>query len=377
MFKPTPEHTFYIKALYKRILSEASYFFDDRARTFMINCARKIFSEYKTCSDESRIKSKITDARKKLHQIERANRGDRKSTMRILQSAYGRAGKIKHKLMHNYLYENIPADIERPKPLIPHIPHTAPPLPLCCPLRTLVTKDLKKSLTPILPTSPFKPLHRGRQANLLWRWRSTLIKQLSIPLPFEIGCELERKAGATIHHPSYSGNPLHPLKGGPLWSDMYSFIQHENDFDLYHLYPNAKLYPSTKKIQRSIPLPPSPFTSNHSLLYKTSTLISMSPLITTFNEDDQHTIHYLTTKSKVPPKPRHSYTERQKKRFYRNLLSSIPFLSPLPKAISLYDPNIKYDVIYSQWSAGKPTKILDLDAMPDNMKQQYSSEKIK
>lgn len=264
----------------------------------------------------------------------------------------------------------------KPMPLIPHIPHTAPPPPLCYPLRTLVTKDLKKALTPELPTSPFKPLHRGRQANLLWRWRSTLIKQLSIPLPFEIGCELERKAGATIDHPCYSGNPNH-LKGGPLWIEMYQNINNNNnekDFDLYHLYPNAILYPLTKNIQRSIPLPPSPYTSYHSLLYSTSTLLSMSPLIANYNDDDdQRTIHYLTTKSKVPSKPRHPYTERQKKRFYRNLLSSIPFLSPLPTSTSLYDPNIKYDLFYSQWSAGKPTKVLDLDSMPNDMKQRYSS----
>jgi hypothetical protein len=32
MFTPTPQHSLYIRALYKRILTEAGHFFDDRAR---------------------------------------------------------------------------------------------------------------------------------------------------------------------------------------------------------------------------------------------------------------------------------------------------------------------------------------------------------
>ncbi|KAI9304642.1 hypothetical protein BJ944DRAFT_240371 [Cunninghamella echinulata] len=362
MFKPTPEHSFFIRALYKRILSEASYFFDDRARTFMINRAKRIFDEYKSCNDIHRIKVKITDARKKLHQIERANRGDKKSVMRILEAAYGRTGRIKHKLMHSYLYENIPADMVKPSPLIPHIPHTAPPPPLCYPLRTIVTKVLKKPLTPNLPTSPFKPLHRGRQANILWRYRSSLIKNITIPLPFEIGCELERKAGADIHHPSYAGQPS-CQRGGPLWKDMYAGKEQTHDIEFLHLYPHAKLYPLTSpSFQRILPLPPSPFTLPHSL-FATRTLIQQSPMDQTI---------YLTTKSKVPDRPRISYSDRKIQRFYRSLLSDIPFLHPLPTAISLYDSRIKYSLDTSQWAIGKPTKILDLDRMPESLRIQYS-----
>ncbi|KAI8078634.1 uncharacterized protein BX664DRAFT_342348 [Halteromyces radiatus] len=343
MFKPTSQHSFYVRALYKRILSEAGYFFDDRSRAYVVNRARKFFKEYKSCQDESRIKSKLTEAKKRLHRLESANKGNQKSALKVLEAAYGRTGKVKHKLMHSYLYEHFPADFKKPAPLIPHIPHTAPPPPLCYPLQAIVTQHLKKQLEPQLPVPPFKPLHRGRQANLLWKWRSMLIQQMEIPLPFEIICELELKAGASMTHPCYSGMLN---MGGPRWIDMYA--GHENDPDLAHLCPIQQQTPLKKlETNRCIPLPPSPYTKSPSI-YATSTLIAMSPLSTI---------------------SRYQYAPREMRRLYRRLLNKIPLISPLPDAMSLYDANIKYQVSQSQWATNTITHILDLKHLPPNLQK--------
>ncbi|CAO3594010.1 unnamed protein product [Absidia cylindrospora] len=345
MFTPTPQHSSYIKALYKRILSEAGHFFDDRSRTYVVNRARKLFKEYKTCQDEARIKNKLLEARKRLHRLEKANQGNVKSALKVLEAAYGRSGKTRHKLLHCYLYENIPADMKTPLPLIPHIPHTAPPPPLCYPLQTIVTKQMNKRLDPELPVPLYKPLHRGRQANLLWRWRSMLIQQLEVPVPFEIVCELELRAGATTDHPCFSGTLL---KGGPRWNDMY--LHYEKDPDLAHLCPTTQLVPLSH-LHRRIPLPRSPFSAPASM-YATSTLLEMSPLQSPSQNDDDDT------------RPYHQFTPRQVRRLYAGLLKTIPLISPIPQSISLHDPTLKYSFSRSQWTIGSVTKILDLKSLP-------------
>ncbi|ORZ24014.1 hypothetical protein BCR42DRAFT_446000 [Absidia repens] len=356
MFIPTPQHSSYIKALYKRILSEAGHFFDDRSRTFVVNRARKLFKEYKTCQDEARIKNKLLEARKRLHRLERANQGDQKSALKVLEAAYGRSGKTRHKLMHCYIHENFPADMKFPLPLIPHIPHTAPPPPLCYPLQTIVTKQLKKRLDPELPVPLYKPLHRGRQANLLWRWRSMLIQRLEVPLPFEIVCELELKAGATPDHPCFSGVLL---QGGPRWNDMY--LHYEKDPDLAHLCPTATATPLVplSHLHRRLPLPRSPFSAPASV-YATSTLLEMSPATAaaarqSATKDDNESTSQETY---------HQYRPRQVRRLYANLLKTVPLISPIPQSISLHDPKLKYSFSRSQWTAGSVTKILDLKSLP-------------
>ncbi|KAI8337536.1 hypothetical protein BC941DRAFT_396406 [Chlamydoabsidia padenii] len=343
MFTPTPQHSNYIRSLYKRIICEAGYFFDDRARTFVVNRARKLFKEYKTCQDESRIKNKLLEARKRLHRLEKANQGDPKSALKILEAAYGKTGKTRHKLMHCYLYENYPAELSKPAPLIPHIPHTAPPPPLCRPLQSLVTEHLGKRLEPVLPTSPYKPLHRGRQANLLWRWRSFLIQHLDIPPPFEIVCELELKAGATPDHPCFAGILS---KGGARWDDMYG--RFDTDPDLAHLCPTSKLVPVSRFI-RHTPLPPSPFMAPPSV-YAVSTLVDQSPVSLLLPP------HHRTTM--------YQYSPRQLRRLYRRLLDNIPMLSPLPVPTSLHDSSIKYKVSRSQWITNSVTKVLDPESLP-------------
>ncbi|KAI8364681.1 uncharacterized protein BYT42DRAFT_618834 [Radiomyces spectabilis] len=341
-FKPSAQHRAYILLVYKHILSESCHFFDDRARTFLVNRARKIFKEYRSCTDEARIKSKILDARKHLHSLQRANDGNIKSALRLLESAYGRKGKVRHCLLHPYIH-NLPADFQYPAPFVPHVPHTAPPPPLCGPLCALVKKGLEKPLEPQLPVPLFKPLHPGRKANLLWRWRSNLLSRVALPLPFEIVAELERKAGADPTHPLHV---IHTMEGGPKWEDMYS--GKETDPDLMHLYPSARLVPLSQ-VNRSRYLPPSPYQAPPSP-YATLTMIRL--LDPSFEHE-----HIKSSVRKI--------LGRKQRRCYRKLLVHVPLIRPFPSATSLWDDQIEYKISKSRWIPASTLTLLSEDLLPD------------
>ncbi|CAO3647919.1 unnamed protein product [Mucor fragilis] len=99
-----------------------------------------------------------------------------KSALKVLEEVYGRKGKDRHGLSNPYLHAHQPANktINDPEPFVAHFPRTAPPPTLCPPLCSLITQHLCKKLKPELPIPPYKPLHPGRKANLLWRHRSML-----------------------------------------------------------------------------------------------------------------------------------------------------------------------------------------------------------
>ncbi|KAI7875677.1 hypothetical protein K492DRAFT_182412 [Lichtheimia hyalospora FSU 10163] len=198
--------TSYVRLLCKRILCEGVQLLDDRARTYILNRTRNAFQSYRQCTDETRTKNKCREAPKQLHRLERVNRGDLKSGLKILEFAYGIRGKTRHRLLHPYVHTHLPAELPVPESLVPNVPHTAPPPPLCPPLAAIIRLSLGKNLEPELPKPEFKPLHPGRQANLLWRWRSDLLARVQLPLPLEIIRELEQKAGATNEN-AMSGGP--------------------------------------------------------------------------------------------------------------------------------------------------------------------------
>ncbi|KAI8060746.1 hypothetical protein BC940DRAFT_311474 [Gongronella butleri] len=357
MFKPSAEHSFYVRALYKRVLSETLSFFDDRARTFMVNRARRLFREYKTCQDEQRIRNKLLETRKRLHRVERANQMHGKSVVKLLEAAYGRTGKVKHRLLYPYLHDHIPPDLPRPQPFVPHVPHTAPPMELCEPLKALVRQDLGKALTPKLPEPSFKPLHPGRKANLLWQWRSMLITRLSPPLPMEIVTELEGKAGAPKTHPLAASQMQQPLRGGPHWMDLYD--RFADDPDLCHLCPNATLLPRKTTPVRRQPMPSSPFS-------KPRDTFDASTLLAELQERDPT----LDLPDALVDNDKASWTPRRVRRFYRRLLVEIPLVSPLPSAHTLYDKSIAYKVYKSTWMANSPTTTpLDPRQLPPDYDQ--------
>lgn len=188
--------------------------------------------------------------------------------------------------------------MKHPEPLVPHAPRTAPPPLLCPPLKSLITQHLGKKLEPELPEPAYKPLHVGRKANLLWKHRSMLLDRVQVPLPFEIVCELELKAGAARDHPLYAGTRM---TGGPRWNEFY-LVQR----DLTHLNP-ALCIPKPKLNRVPVQLIESPYATT-----TTATLLRV---------EDMDTM-----------RPAFEYSERQKKRLYRRLFTHIPFtgiISPL------------------------------------------------
>ncbi|KAI9268081.1 hypothetical protein BDA99DRAFT_435620 [Phascolomyces articulosus] len=324
----------YVRILYRRILCEGSAFFDDRTRTFIFNRTRKTFREYKDCTDEARIKKKLREARKFLHRIERANQGQTKSCLKLLQAAYGQRGKTRHRLLEPYTI--LPADYEHPKPLIPHIPRTAPPPRLCGPLNRLIVSVLHKKVDPMLPSPEYKPLHPTRKANLLWRWRTNLLDRILLPLPFEIVCELERRAGASESHPRYAGN----LRiGGPLWNDLYS--GQEAHPDLMHLCPSATLIPKTKVTRTHQALPTSSCAAEPSPYSTLSMIQLVNPNFKPMEEVKEGREKKL----------------REARRLYRRILDKVPLLSPLPTASNMWDPKVTFKNSISCWVPGSIVRV--------------------
>ncbi|KAG1054878.1 hypothetical protein G6F43_003125 [Rhizopus delemar] len=331
-------HTSYIRALYKNILAEGSLFFDDRSRIYIRDRARLTFKEYKSCTDIERIKNKIKEARKKLHRIEQANRGKQKSAYKILLEVYGRRGKVRHSLLYPYLHQFKPEDFKLPEPFVPHVPHTAPPPPLCPPLCALITQHLGKRLEPELPVPAFKPLHPGRKANLLWKHRSMLLDRVQVPLPFETLCELETKAGAAANHPV----SLAVLgRGGPRWDEFY--YVYERNPNITHLSPHLTAFVPQSRLARNQTVADirSPYSA------------PSKPSVLDYLEQDE-------LKDKKGPKLlpfSQRYDERQKRRLYRRLLSEIPCITMFT-GNTLWNQGTNYRISKSNWAVKGVTQVL-------------------
>lgn len=212
-----------------------------------------------------------------------------------------------------------PEGLKQPEPFVPHVPRTAPPPLLCPPLQILIKQHLGKKVEPELPIPAYKPLHPGRKANLLWRYRSMLLEKVQLPLPFEIVCEIERKAGASVGHALYSGTLM---TGGPKW-DFYISTE-----SMAHLNPTINL-------------------PKRSRLNRTHTRLMDSPYATITKPS---LVDYVP-EVKLP----FELSSRQKARLYRRLLTDIPFtdiISPL----SLWSQSCK--ISKSNWVPQGVTTVL-------------------
>lgn len=208
-------------------------------------------------------------------------------------------------------------------PFVAHAPRTTPPPLLCPPLISLITQDLKKRIEPDLPEPAYKPLHPGRKANLLWKYRSMLLDRVQLPLPFEIVCELELKAGATTDHPLYAGNLL---KGGPRWDEFY--LKRES---LNHLNPTLK------KSKRSTFL-------RHTKLIDSPYAVKSVRKSILSEEEGKGIIH--------------DYSKRAQRRLYKRLLFLVP-LTDIIAPTSLWETDKSHKVTKSYWVPQKVTQILE------------------
>ncbi|KAF9999684.1 hypothetical protein BGZ80_002494 [Entomortierella chlamydospora] len=253
--------------LYRHILREGAKFFDERASLWVRSRAQEAFRKSKSLSDENRVQKSMSDARKALRLLERANQMDLKSVMRILRLSYGMLGRERQKLLKPFLDStrartlspeklsaaitqsastNVPeipqdssqstatialppsANISKyqlsaalsqlkkdPQPLHYNNPRTIPPI-LSPPVVSLIKDASGKSPEPILPEPLFKPLHGKREANLRWRFFTKQINKVTPPLPTEIRQEMERKSRVGLKNNEADGNG----GGGPLPSHI-------------------------------------------------------------------------------------------------------------------------------------------------------------
>jgi hypothetical protein len=295
--------------------------------------------------------------------------------MRILRAAYGRTGKVRHYLLmvilryirafrtrtlqminpsKPYVETNPLPDYKPPEPFYPHIPHTAPPPPLCAPLQILIKGLQNKKLEPELPESRYKPLHLGRKANLLWAWRSKLATKVQVPLPIEILNELELKATS----PSVTAHQT--ADGGPPWELMYGARQRrylgdgsDNYIHLSHLNPNSSLEPKSK-LRRSYQLPHSPYSNEMSTISPFS-VTSMLSLVT---ETPRSSKCEHALKPLMPVKP------RQLRRYYQRLLAEIPCMTGLTMQNALWEKGQKHVLFTSTAATPAMRRMLTEDEVP-------------
>ncbi|KAG0244937.1 hypothetical protein BGW41_005536 [Actinomortierella wolfii] len=192
-YAPAPEfykrlsHRGEVLYLYRQILRQAAAFFDERASAWMVNNARLGFRKQIEQRDPKRLHKKLSDARKALRTIERANHIDQKAVERILRLAYGMEGKERQRLLQPFVQtarvrthsalalseaiaRSSPLSSSTPSTLSPlsSLPSTSPscstsPQPPPSPPQQQQSSTLASALLPhVLPPSPAeapKPLH--------------------------------------------------------------------------------------------------------------------------------------------------------------------------------------------------------------------------
>ncbi|KAF9120078.1 hypothetical protein BGW39_011690 [Mortierella sp. 14UC] len=246
--------------LYRHILRQGASFFDERASHWIRARVQETFRKNQSQKDKYRIQKYMSDARKALRLIERANQMDLKAIMRILRLSHGLQGKERRILLQPFvdstrsrtlsphklsaaiiasrsntlspplssfvpisndgttsqpvvlgtmrdstsqlhLTEHLVASKEDPAPLFYNKQRTIPPI-LSPALVSLIQGATGKSVQPVLPQPLFKPLHGKREANLRWRFFAKQMGKVKPPLPGEIRQEIERKARIGLHNNS-------------------------------------------------------------------------------------------------------------------------------------------------------------------------------
>ncbi|KAF9970512.1 hypothetical protein BGZ73_006783 [Actinomortierella ambigua] len=257
-YAPVPEsfkrlsHRGEVLHLYRHILKQATAFFDQRASEWMVNSTRSGFRKQFQQQDPARLHKKLSEARKALRTIERANNIDKKAVERILRLAYGIEGKERQRRLQPFVqtarvrthsalalsnaiaqsspvssWSTIPPTTssssssasppplsqsellphllppsvhDAPKPLHFQYERSIPPIhsPALTPLlKAATTGRARRQSTldpPDLPEPLFKPLHGKREANLRWRYFTRLVRRAQPPLPGSLVREMEFKA---------------------------------------------------------------------------------------------------------------------------------------------------------------------------------------
>lgn len=225
-----------------------------------------------------------------------------------------------------------------------------------------------------MPEPKYKPLHLGRKANLLWAWRTKLLRKTQVPLPLEILHELESKALLSTDPSSLTTD------GGPRWDLMYGPKQRKYQIDgndqfihLAHLDPNAKLL-ARSKFKRSNSLPRSPYSNPFSIISPFSATFMLDVIENDENGRDHRNLLKLV-------KPTAPVTPRQLRRHYQRLFTTIPCMTGLTTREALWDQSQRHTIVESLASNQLIRRVLKSDELPSEevMEQSLlaSSKKIK
>lgn len=154
------------RKLYRNLLIEARLLIDPEARQIIPNEIRRRFERNKEVNDPKRINHLLREGRHKLNTFTRANHGDKKIILNILEHTYGQRGRLRHKRLVPYVEH----EREGGEELIPGTPRSILPTlsPKLVELFKVNNIDIAK-LVSDLPTPEHKALDYRRRANLVWR----------------------------------------------------------------------------------------------------------------------------------------------------------------------------------------------------------------
>ncbi|KAF9083853.1 hypothetical protein BGX23_011073 [Mortierella sp. AD031] len=138
--------------LYRHILRQGACFFDERASHWIRARAQETFRKNQSQKDEHRIQKYMSDARKALRLIERANQMDLKAVMRILRLSHGLQGKERRILLQPFVDSTRARSLSTDKLSAAIIASgsTPPPLSPFSPISPI------PSLSPSLSSNPVK-----------------------------------------------------------------------------------------------------------------------------------------------------------------------------------------------------------------------------
>ncbi|RPA75774.1 hypothetical protein BJ508DRAFT_417949 [Ascobolus immersus RN42] len=173
--------------LYRGLLREASYLYDDVSRAYITQYIRQRFRKSKEEDKPFRYMTHIRAAKYGLNTLARANAGDIERLYKVLQLGWGRIGPRRHwawdRLMEYPTTEPL-------KPLVPGVSRTIPPPTTKNPALKAVLEAWTRGpikirrLEPKLPeeTVLLKPLSRRRRNNILWKNHTSVLDKTFPPI---------------------------------------------------------------------------------------------------------------------------------------------------------------------------------------------------
>lgn len=161
-----------------------------------------------------------------------------------------------------------------------------------------------------------------------------LLERVYVPLPFEIVCELEYKAGAPMTHPLTCSKLV---TGGPRWDDFYSGLTNVVNM-IPHLQPTITNdgKPSSPFVRKQM-LPKSPYENQ-----RPGSLLEYLEPAGVSEKDNTNLFRY---------------TDRQIHRLYKKLLQQVPLINVI-HSDQLWEQH-NYTITKSQWVPQGVTKVLD------------------